>query len=90
MTSPKGVIAIITGPHGDVCASETDFNLDGLGGFELAEAQAYRAKRAATFKLFRDYCHADIAKAMSDYHMQEVFRRMDGYKLSTIEVGHEQ
>lgn len=88
MSNAKGVVAIVTGPTGAVCVSMSDFVEDGIGAaFSIREAQAYRAKRAAISEFFHQWCHTDIAKAISDYHRDEIFRRMEGYKLSTVDVG---
>ncbi len=86
--NPKGVVAIVTGPTGAVCVSASDFLDEGIGaGQSIREAQEYRAKRAAIGEFFHQWCHTDIAKAISFYHREEIFRKMDGYKLSTVDVG---
>lgn len=84
----RGVVAIVTGPTGAVCVSASDFLDEGLGAARtIRDAQEYRAKRAAIDDFFHQWCHTDIAKAISYYHRDEIFRKMEGYKLSTVNVG---
>jgi len=91
MSTPKGVVAICTNETGRAIATTSDFDLQGYGGFTLAEAQTIRAKQTLAFEVLNQYCHPIIPKAMSSYNREGLLRELcnnHGYSVSCVRVGH--
>lgn len=85
---PKGVVALFIGPDGYVWATGTDFAEGAWSGFTLVEAQAKRA----TDQMRRDFvvntCNRAVADAMGLYDIEQIMRRMEGYRVHVVEIGH--
>lgn len=85
---PKGVVALFIGPDGYVWATGTDFAEGAWSGFTLVEAQTKRA----TDQMRRDFavntCNRAVADAMGLYDIEQIMRRMAGYRVHVVEIGH--
>lgn len=87
---PQGVIAILTGPDGDVIATDADFNRSTPGGCALWEGQKHRAQLGVKYKTVHAYCSTTFANAMSDYLIDQLVRALcsKGHKISFRGVGY--
>lgn len=93
-TEPKGVIAIVTTPRGDVIATAADFERSGYGGFKLWEAQKMRARDNVRRETIRRYSSAALSDALDGYAVdvicERLFTRADGsHKITYRAVGYD-
>ena len=87
---PRGVIAIITSPAGDVITTASDFNRSGAGGYKLWEAQRYRAVQQAKYAVVRAYASSVLIDALDSYVVEQIadsLLRKGKHKLSLRAVG---
>lgn len=90
--TPKGVVAVLTGPDGSAYSSLSDFDASGYGGFTLREAQELRLKHAIARDLVNGCCAGFIAKAMDAMDCDRVLRKLTsdhGFTLTFIPIGHD-
>lgn len=88
--NPKGIIAIMTSPDGDVIATATDFNRSGMGGCKLWEAQMWRARDRVKWAAVRAYSSPALTDALDSYLLGQIADRMlqKGHKLTLRAVGY--
>lgn len=70
--SPRGVIAIMTSPTGDVIATATDFDRSAPGGCKLSEGQKWRARQQVKWATVRAYCSPVITNALDGYLLEQI------------------
>jgi hypothetical protein len=87
---PHGIIAIMTGPDGDVIATSADFDRTGIGGCKLWEAQLWRTRDSVKWKAIRVYCSANIADAISNYIAEQIADSLckKGHKITFRAIGY--
>jgi len=88
---PPGIVMICTDPQGRIIATVTDFERSAPGGYDLREAQAYRARSALRRAICHAYCSPAFAAVFDDYDLDGAMRRLrdKGWKITEILIGHE-
>lgn len=91
--TPKGVVAVLTGPDGEVYSSLSDFHTSRSAGYTVREAQEHRLKQAIARDVVDRCCAACIAKTFDRVDYARVLDKMlsdGGFTLTMIPVGHEE
>lgn len=86
--APQGVVALFIGPDGHVWATGTDFSASRASGFTLAQAQTHRAKDQMRRHFAINTCNRNVADALHLYDIEQIMRRMEGYRVHVVEIGH--
>lgn len=91
--SPRGVIAIMTSPTGDVIATAADFDRQGYGGFKLWEAQKIRARQQVQWAAVRAYCSNVVTDAITSYVSTQIAdelcqKERGGHKITYRAIGY--
>lgn len=87
---PKGVIAIMTTPSGDVIATASDFDRSAPGGCKLWEGQKWRAAQQVKWATVRAYCNPAITDALGGYMLEQIADALcqRGHKISYRAIGY--
>ncbi len=87
---PRGVIAIMTTPDGDVIATHADFDRSTPGGCKLYEGQMWRARQQVKWAAVRAYCSPAITKALGGYMLEQIADALckDGHKIRYRAIGY--
>lgn len=87
---PRGVIAIMTSPDGDVIATHADFDRSAPGGCKLYEGQMWRARQQVKWAAVRAYCSPVITKALGGYMLEQIADALckDGHKIRYRAIGY--
>lgn len=87
---PRGVIAIMTTPDGEVIATAADFDRSAPGGCKLHEGQMWRARQQVKWATVRAYCSPAITKALGGYMLEQIADALcrDGHKIRYRAIGY--
>lgn len=87
---PRGVIAIMTTPTGDVLATASDFDLSAPGGCQLWEGQKWRAQQQVKWAAVKAYCSPALTKALGGYMLEQIADALcrDGHKITYRAIGY--
>ena len=72
---------------GRVIAHASDFARDRPGGFDVIEAQTYRAKQRLAIEVVRALSSPALYENLDAYHCEQILQRMKG-KMQVLEVGY--
>lgn len=88
--APRGVIAIMTSPTGDVIATHADFERSAPGGCELWEGQKWRAKEQVKWATVRAYCGDVMVSSISSYTSTKIAEELcqKGHKITCRAIGY--
>jgi hypothetical protein len=87
---PRGVIAIMTSPDGDVIATFADFDRQAPGGCKLWEGQKWRARTQVKWAAVRAYCSQTVSDALSSYLCERIADALceKGHKITYRAIGY--
>lgn len=88
--TPKGVIAIMTTPTGEVIATYADFDRSAPGGCQLWEGQMWRAREQVKWATVRAYCSDVVVKSISSYTSTKIADELcqKGHKITYRAIGY--
>lgn len=75
---PRGVIAIMVSPDGDVIATVADFARDVYGGFKMWVAQRYRVRRRILWETVKAYASPRLTDGLTDYLVEQIGNELVG------------
>lgn len=90
MSTPQGVVAVLTDNEGRVVASASDFKQDRPGGFSVKEAQRTRARRALASAMIDAFCSPVISRVLDIYDAERMLGdmvRKHGFNVTMIDIG---
>ncbi|WP_149313575.1 hypothetical protein [Methylobacterium sp. P1-11] len=90
MSTPSGVVAILTRGNGEVMATAADFDPKSPGYGTVDSAQKGRARQALANTFVREWCGADIAEVMRGYDAEQLVDALcqrKGYQVTMIAAG---
>lgn len=73
---PRGVVAVFANERGDVIASASNFDRQGVAGFQIQEHQRRRAKQELARAVAEAYCSSDYVRAMRTQDQEHVMQRL--------------
>jgi hypothetical protein len=83
-----GVVAVLISPDGHVVGRGSNFDPGYPSGFTLREAQQMRAESEMRRDFIVGACNGYVSSAMQDYDIQQLVRRLKGFRTEIIEIGH--
>ena len=88
---PKGVIAIMISPDGDVIATADDFHLSRPGGFQIWEAQRSRARDRIAYEALRAYSSPALSENLGGYERDLLLKHLlkNGHKIFYRGLGYD-
>lgn len=89
--APRGVIAIMTAPTGEVIATHADFDRSSPGGCKIWEGQKWRARDQVKWATVRAYCSDIIVKSISSYISTQIAEELcqnGGHKITYRAIGY--
>lgn len=84
--TPAGVTAVYV-YDGRVIAHASDFARDRPGGFDVIEAQTYRAKQRLAFEVVKALASPALYENLDAYDCEKIMGKMKG-KVQVLEVGY--
>lgn len=90
MSTPSGMVAILTRGDGTVMATAADFDPKSPGYGTLDSAQKRRARQALANTFVREWCGVDIAEVMAGYDAEQLVDTLcqkKGYRVTVIAAG---
>lgn len=84
---PKGVVALLLSPKGQIEAQALDFLPDGLGSLNVREAQRHRACHSLYRAAVRALCASDVVDTFQPYDAEQFVRRLEraGWSVKLLE-----
>jgi hypothetical protein len=84
-----GVVAVLISPDGHVVGRGSNFDGDFPAGFTLCKAQTMRAEAEMRRDFIVGACNGYVSSAMQDYDIQQLVRRLKGFRTEIIKIGHD-
>lgn len=84
-----GIVAVLISPDGRVVGRGSNFDHGYPAGFTLPEAQAMRAEAEMRRDFIIGACNGYVSEAMQDYDIQQLVKRMNGFRTEIIKIGHD-
>lgn len=92
MTTPSGMVAILTRGDGVVMATAADFDPKSPGYGRIEDAQRGRTRIALANALVRATCSDDVADTLRGYEAERLMEKLcveKGYRVTIIAAGGE-